>query len=78
MYEGIRNVAAMHTANKLDVDYRQHETQAVEFGGEEGIIRRKAKVESEYKKSDMVTDELPERYYTGNGLAPRQKINIQP
>ena len=78
MYEGILNVATLHASDKFDADYKQHETQAVEFGGEEGIIRRKAKVESEYKKSDMVVDELPERYFTGNGLAPRNKINIQP
>lgn len=76
--EGIMNVATMHTSNKLIVDYQKDATQAVEFGGEEGILRRKAKVESEYKKSDMVSDELPMRYSTGHGLAPRQKINIQP
>lgn len=78
IFEGIMNVAAMHTSDKLTVDYQKDATQAVEFGGEEGIIRRKAKVESEYKKSDMVSDELPMRYSTGHGLAPRQKINIQP
>jgi hypothetical protein len=72
------NIAAMHTSDKLTVDYQKDATQAVEFGGEEGILRRKAKVESEYKKSDMVSDELPMRYSTGHGLAPRQKINIQP
>lgn len=75
---GIMNIATLHTDNKLTVDYQKDATQAVEFGGEEGILRRKAKVESEYKKSDMVSDELPMRYATGNGLAPRQKINIQP
>lgn len=78
IFEGILNVASMHTSDKLTVDYQKDATQAVEFGGEEGIIRRKAKVESEYKKSDMVSDELPMRYSTGHGLAPRQKINIQP
>lgn len=78
MFEGILNIAKMHTTEKLTVDYQKDATQAVEFGGEEGILRRKAKVESEYKKSDMVTDELPERYATGHGLAPGQKINIQP
>lgn len=78
IYEGIMNVASMHTSNKLTFDYQKDATQAVEFGGEEGILRRKAKVESEYKKSDMVSDELPMRYSTGHGLAPRQKINIQP
>lgn len=78
IFEGIMNVAAMHTSDKLTVDYQKDATQAVEFGGEEGIIRRKAKIESEYKKSDMVSDELPMRYSTGHGLAPRQKINIQP
>lgn len=78
IFEGIMNIAAMHTSDKLTVDYQKDATQAVEFGGEEGILRRKAKVESEYKKSDMVSDELPMRYSTGNGLALRQKINIQP
>lgn len=78
MFEGILNVAAMHTSNKMSMDYSKEATQAVEFGGEEGILKRKAKIESDYKKSDMVTDELPERYSTGNGLAPRKKINIQP
>lgn len=78
IFEGILNVASMHTSDKLTVDYQKDATQAVEFGGEEGILRRKAKVESEYKKSDMVSDELPMRYSTGHGLAPRQKINIQP
>ena len=76
--KGILNVASMHTSKKLTVDYEKDATQAVEFGGEEGILRRKAKVESEYKKSDMVSDELPMRYSTGDGLAPMQKINIQP
>lgn len=78
IYEGIMNVASMHTSNKLTFDYQKDATQAVEFGGEEGIIRRKAKVESEYKKSDMVSDELPMRYSTGHGLPPGQKVNIQP
>lgn len=78
IYEGIMNVASMHTSNKLTFDYQKDATRAVEFGGEEGVLRRKAKVESEYKKSDMVSDELPMRYSTGHGLAPRQKINIQP
>lgn len=76
--EGIINVASMHTSKKISVDYQKDATQAVEFGGEEGILRRKAKVESEYKKSDMVSDELPMRYSTGHGLPPREKINIQP
>lgn len=76
--EGILNVATMHTSDKLTVDYQKDATQAVEFGGEEGILRRKAKVESEYKKSDMVSDELPMRYSTGHGLPPAEKINIQP
>lgn len=78
IFEGIMNIAAMHTSDKLTVDYQKDATQAVEFGGEEGILRRKAKVESEYKKSDMVSDELPMRYSTGHGLAPREKIDIQP
>lgn len=78
IYEGIMNVASMHTSNKLTFDYQKDATQAVEFGGEEGILRRKAKVESEYKKSDMVSDELPMRYSTGHGLPPGQKVNIQP
>lgn len=78
IFEGILNIASMHTSDKLTVDYQKDATQAVEFGGEEGIIRRKAKVESEYKKSDMVSDELPMRYSTGHGLAPRKKVNIQP
>lgn len=78
IFEGILNVASMHTSNKLTVDYQKDATQAVEFGGEEGILRRKAKVESEYKKSDMVSDELPMRYSTGHGLPPAEKINIQP
>jgi hypothetical protein len=72
------NIATLHTDNKLTVDYQKDATQAVEFGGEEGILRRKAKVESDYKKSDMVSDELPMRYSTGHGLPPGQKINIQP
>ena len=38
----------------------------------------KSKTEAEYKKSDMVSDELPMRYSTGHGLPPAEKINIQP
>lgn len=76
--EGILNVATMHTSDKLTVDYQKDATQAVEFGGEEGILRKKAKTEAEYKKSDMVSDELPMRYSTGHGLPPAEKINIQP
>lgn len=78
IFNGIKRVAALHTDKKLTVDYQKDATQAVEFGGEEGILRRKAKVESDYKKSDMVSDELPMRYSTGHGLPPGQKINIQP
>ena len=76
--EGILNVATMHISDKLTVDYQKDATQAVEFGGEEGILRKKAKTEAEYKKSDMVSDELPMRYSTGHGLPPAEKINIQP
>ena len=45
---------------------------------EQKYKNEKAKAEADYKKSDMVSDELPERYSTGHGLAPRKKINIQP
>ena len=76
--DGIMNVASMHVSDKLTVDYQKDATQAVEFGGEEGILRKKAKTEAEYKKSDMVSDELPQRYSTGHGLPPAEKINIQP
>ena len=78
IYQGIMDVAEMHTSKKLTVDYQKDATQAVIFGGEEGILRAKAKTEAEYKKSDMVSDELPMRYSTGHGLPPAEKINIQP